>query len=104
MASLCPLNSSVPIQGKANIPVSPSDVSAIIPLALQIPDFEGAAILRIFSNSTQTEIACFQAVMRNGASFSHPTAVGSTLGIFTAVALFASFGTAIYGASVPEIR
>lgn len=61
-------------------------------------------MLRFFSNSSQTEIACFSAVMRNGASFSHPAAVGSTLGVFTVVALLASFATAIYGVSVPHIR
>ncbi|RDL41073.1 uncharacterized protein BP5553_01052 [Venustampulla echinocandica] len=103
-ASLCPLNSSVPIVGRASIPVSGSDVSNIPSIALAIPDFEGSAVLRVFSNATETQIACFKAVMRNGASFSHPTAVGSVLGIFTVVAVVASFATAIYGVSVPEIR
>ncbi|ESZ91469.1 hypothetical protein SBOR_8130 [Sclerotinia borealis F-4128] len=103
-ASLCPMNSSKPINGEAIIPVSASDVSGIPNIALVIPDFEGSATLRVFSNSTQTEIACFQAVMRNGASFSHPAAVGSVLGVFTAVAVFSSFVTAIYGVSVPHIR
>jgi hypothetical protein len=102
--SLCPLNSSVPIVGQAIIPVSKSDVSGIPSIALSIPDFEGSAVLRIFSNATQTQIACFSAVMRNGASFSHPAAVGTVLGIFTIVALLASFATAIYGVSVPHIR
>jgi len=102
--SLCPLNSSVPIIGQAIIPVSTSDVSGIPSIALSIPDFEGSAVLRIFSNATQTQIACFSAVMRNGASFSHPAAVGTVLGIFTIVALLASFATAIYGVSVPHIR
>jgi len=104
MSSLCPMNSSVPIQGEANIPVSTSDVASIPNIALTIPDFEGYAILRFFSNSSQTEIGCFQAIMRNGASFSHPAAVGSALGGVTAVALVASFATAIYGVSVPQIR
>ncbi|KAF7954667.1 hypothetical protein EAE96_005786 [Botrytis aclada] len=103
-ASLCPMNSSKPISGEAIIPVSASDVSGIPAIALVIPDFEGSATLRVFSNSTQTEIACFQAVMRNGASFSHPAAVSSVLGIFTAIAVFSSFATAIYGVSVPHIR
>lgn len=98
------MNSSVPINGEAIIPVSASDVSGIPAIALSIPDFEGSATLRVFSNSSQTEIACFQAVMRNSASFSHPAAVSSVLGIFTAVALFASFATAIYGVNVPHIR
>ncbi|KAM3066720.1 meiosis-specific component of sister chromatid cohesion complex [Clarireedia jacksonii] len=98
------MNSSIPINGEAIIPVSISDVAAIPSIALVIPDFEGSATLRIFSNSTQTEIACFQAVMRNSASFSHPVAVGSALGVFTAIAVLSSFATAIYGASVPQIR
>ncbi|KAH7336203.1 hypothetical protein BKA65DRAFT_402806 [Rhexocercosporidium sp. MPI-PUGE-AT-0058] len=102
--SLCPLNASVPITGGAVIPVSSSDVSAIPPIALGIPDFEGTLMLRFFSNSSRTEIACFSAIMRNGASFSHPAAVGSTLGVFTFIALIASFFTAIYGVSIPHIR
>ncbi|KAK2628109.1 hypothetical protein QTJ16_002755 [Diplocarpon rosae] len=102
--SLCPLNASVPITGGAVIPVSQSDVSAIPPIALGIPDFEGTLQLSFYSNSSQTQIACFSAVMRNGASFSHPAAVGTTLGVFTIVALLASFATAIYGVSIPHIR
>lgn len=102
--SLCPMNASVAITGGAVIPVASSDVASIIPIALVIPDFEGSATLRIFSNSTQTQIGCFQAVMRNGNSFSHPAAVSSVLGVFTLVALVASFATAIYGVSVPHIR
>ncbi|RDW92559.1 hypothetical protein BP5796_01953 [Coleophoma crateriformis] len=104
IGSLCPINSSVPISAEAIIPVSTSDVSNIPPIALVIPDFEGSATLRIFANSSQTQIGCFQAVMRNGATFSHPAAVSSTLGAFTLVALLASFATAIYGASIPQIR
>jgi hypothetical protein len=104
ITSLCPLNSSIPVQGSAIIPVSESDVSNIPNIALSIPDFEGSAILRIFSNASQTQIGCFQAVMRNGATFSQPAAVGSVLGIFTIVALLASFATAIYGVSVPHMR
>ena len=102
--TLCPMNASVPIEGGATIPVSVSDVATIIPIALAIPDFEGSATLRIFSNSTETQIGCFQAVMMNGHSFSHPAAIGSTLGVFTFIALLASFATAIYGISVPQMR
>lgn len=98
------MNRSVPISAEAIIPVSAADVSGIIPIALVIPDFEGSAILRVFANSSQTEIGCFQAVMRNGATFSHPAAVSSALGAFTVIALLASFATAIYGASLPQIR
>lgn len=98
------MNAGVPIYGGAVIPVSSKDVAAIPDIALGIPDFEGTLQLSFFSNSSQTEIACFSAVMRNGASFSHPAAVGSTLGVFTAIALLASFATAIYGVSIPNMR
>lgn len=98
------MNASASIQAEAIIPVSQADVTGIIPIALVIPDFEGYATVRIFSNSTQTEIACFQAVMRNGASLSHPAAVAPVLGIFTLVAVLASFATAIYGVNIPAMR
>ena len=81
-----------------------SDVGGIPPLALEIPDFEGQAILRLFSNNTQSQIGCYSAVLSNGNSFSHPEWVGSILGTFTGIALLSSFATAIYGDSVPEMR
>lgn len=102
--SLCPMNKSVPIEAYGVIPVAQSDVAGIPPIALSIPDFEGQAILRIFSNSTESEIACYSAIVTNGATFSHPAAVGTALGIFTLVALGASFATAVYGDQVPTIR
>jgi hypothetical protein len=98
------MNASVPIRAEAIIPVSQSDVSGIPRIALVIPDFEGFATLRFFSNTSQSEIGCFQAVMRNGASLSHPKAVAPVLGILTVVALLASFLTAIYGVSIAAIR
>ena len=91
------MNSSVPIEASGIIPVAQSDVAGIPSIALSIPDFEGQAILRIFANSTESEIACYSAVVTNGASFSHPAAVGTVLGLFTLVALVASFATATYG-------
>lgn len=102
--SLCPLNSSVPIQASGIIPVAPSDVANIPSIAFHIPDFEGQAILRIFANSTQSQIGCYSAVVKNGSSFSHPAAVGSVLGIFAAVALLCSVAVAIYGHNVAETR
>ncbi|GAB7342076.1 hypothetical protein MBLNU457_g0357t1 [Dothideomycetes sp. NU457] len=104
IASLCPMNRSVPIEANGIIPVAQSDVAGIPSIALAIPDFEGQAILRIFANSTQSEIACYSAVVTNGGSFSQPKSVGSILGIFTFVALLASFATAIYGESIPIMR
>ncbi|KAI9721306.1 MAG: hypothetical protein M1812_002468 [Candelaria pacifica] len=104
IASLCPMNASIPIEANGIIPVAQSDVAGIPPIALAIPDFEGQAILRIFANSTKSEIGCYSAVITNGASFSHPSAVGTILGIFTMVAIGASLVTAIYGESVPTMR
>lgn len=104
LCSLCPMNRSVPIEANGIIPISQSDVAGITPLALTIPDFEGQAILRIFANSSQSEIGCYSAVVTNGATFSHPAAVGTVLGLFTVVALLASFATAIYGSSIPVTR
>jgi hypothetical protein len=102
--SLCPLNSSIPITANGIIPIAPSDVANIPSIALTIPDFEGMAILRIFANSTESQIACFSAVVTNGVSFSHPSAVGSILGAFAAIALISSVATAVYGHNVPEMR
>ena len=102
--SLCPMNRSVPIEANGIIPVSQSDVAGITPIALSIPDFEGQAILRIFGNSTQTEIGCYSATITNGATFSYPAAVGTVLGIFTLVAVVASLATAVYGDHIPTMR
>jgi hypothetical protein len=102
--SLCPLNSSIPIEASGIIPVAQSDVAGIPSMALTIPDFEGEAILRIFANSTESQIGCYSAVVTNGATFSHPAAIGAILGIFALVALVSSVAVAAYGESVPEIR
>ncbi|RMZ79019.1 hypothetical protein DV737_g3654, partial [Chaetothyriales sp. CBS 132003] len=102
--SLCPLNSSIPIEANGIIPVSQSDIANIPSIALSIPDFEGQAILRIFANSTESQISCFSAVITNGASFSHPVAIGSVLGLFALVALISSVAVTIYGHSVTDTR
>ena len=94
----------MPITGWAIIPVGPQQVGGIPPIAFSIPDFEGSTKVQIFANSSQTEIGCFQAEMRNGASLSHPEAIGPVLGVFTAVALIASFLTAAYGVSIVHMR
>jgi len=102
--SACPVKAPTPIEANGIIPVSPSDVAGIPSIALGIPDFEGEAILRIFANSTQSEIGCFSAVVTNGQSFSQVPAVSSTLGVFTFIAVIASFATAIYGDTISVIR
>lgn len=102
--SMCPINSSIPIEAAGIIPIAPADVAGIPDIALSIPDFEGQAILRIFGNSTQSQIACYSATLTNGNSFSHPVAVGTTVGIFVALAFVASAATAIYGSTLQETR
>jgi len=102
--SLCPLNASVPITGWATFPVGPAQIGGIPAMAFSIPDFEGTAKLRIFANSSETEIGCFQAGMRNGKTFSHPEIVAPVLGGFTLIAIIASFATAAYGVSVVHMR
>ena len=98
------MNASVPIEANGIIPVDQQDVSGIPPLALSIPDFEGQAVLRIFSNATQSEIACYSGVITNGASFSQPAAVGTIVGLFVLAALAASFLTTIYVDSLAATR
>ncbi|KAF7543678.1 hypothetical protein G7Z17_g10545 [Cylindrodendrum hubeiense] len=104
ITSMCPVNVDVPIEAFAVIPISATDSDGFPSIALGIPDLEGFARLRIFSNSTQTEIGCFQAILTNGRSFSQPEAIGSILGGFVCFAILASFATAIYGLQIPHIR
>jgi F0F1-type ATP synthase assembly protein I len=86
------------------IPINQEDVAGIPEIALSIPDFEGQAILRLFSNSTQNEIGCFAAEITNGYTFQHKAAVGSILGAFTLLAILSSFATAAYGSDVVIMR
>ncbi|KAJ9200920.1 hypothetical protein DTO021D3_4622 [Paecilomyces variotii] len=104
IASLCPMNASVPIQANGIIPIGEAQLSVIPSIAFSIPDFEGQAILRVFSNLTESQIGCYSAVLTNGASFGHPAAVGSTLGAFTVIALVSSILVAIYGSDVASTR
>lgn len=101
---MCPLNGSVPISANGIIPIAQSDVATIPSLAYGIPDFEGQAILRIFANSTQSEIGCYTGVITNGHTFSQPKSVGTVLGLLALVTMIASFATAIYGEAVPTMR
>lgn len=103
IASICPLSASVPITAFATIAIS-RNVAGIPSIALGIPDLEGFARLQIFANSTQTEIGCFQAVMRNGNTFSQPKSVGTIMGLLAALAALASFATAAYGLTLPHMR
>lgn len=58
----------------------------------------------MFSNSTQSQIACFSAVLTNGVSFAHPAIVSTIFGIFTAIAVLSSLATATYGPDLPGVR
>lgn len=102
--SLCPLQANQSITAWAAIPVGPLQVGGIPDIAFSIPDFEGTTKVRIFANSSQMEIGCFQATMRNGNSFSQPAAIAPVLGVFTLVAIIASFLTAAYGVSIVHMR
>ncbi|KAJ4369145.1 hypothetical protein N0V83_006229 [Neocucurbitaria cava] len=93
-----------PIEAAGIIPINQNDVAGIPEIALSIPDFEGQAILRLFSNSTQNEIGCFAAQITNGNTFQQKVAVSSVLGIFTSVAVLSSFATAVYGDEITVIR
>jgi hypothetical protein len=102
--SACPVIAGVPIDAAGIIPINQNDVAGIPDIAMYIPDFEGQAILRIFSNSTQAEIGCFASQITNGNSFRQKRGVGPILGAFTLVAILASFATAVYGDDVVEMR
>ncbi|KAH9905328.1 hypothetical protein F4778DRAFT_702935 [Xylariomycetidae sp. FL2044] len=102
--SLCPLQASQPVEASAAFNVTQEQVSDIPSIAYHIPDYDGFARVQIFSNSSQSEIACFQAVMRNGHSFSQPASISTVLGVFTVVAIVSSFVTAAYGVSIPHMR
>ena len=65
----------------------PKDVSNIKSITYTDPDFEGQAILRIFSNTTGLQIGCEVAVVTNGHTFRHPRAVGSIVTIFLILGL-----------------
>ncbi|KAJ4182550.1 hypothetical protein NW755_010316 [Fusarium falciforme] len=104
VTTLCPLEAGEGIQAYIATEISPDDIAGIPSIALNIPDLEGFARLRIFANSTQTEIGCFQATMSNGQSFSQPEYVGSIVGVFVFAAALASFATAIYGLQIPHMR
>ncbi|PWW78409.1 TRP-domain-containing protein [Tuber magnatum] len=95
--SLCPVTASVNITATHAVPVSENEVSGIPAIAFTIPDFEGRADLRIFSNSTKSQTACVTALITNGNSFSHPKIISPALGVLAASVGLASFITAMSG-------
>lgn len=102
--SLCPLNASVPVTAWAVFAVGPQQVGDIPDLAFAIPDFEGSVRIQLFGNSTQSELACYQASLRNGNTMAYPQAISPVLATFVLVAMLASFATAAYGVSIPSMR
>ncbi|RBR14830.1 uncharacterized protein FIESC28_07528 [Fusarium coffeatum] len=104
ITSLCPLEAGELVNAYITTSISADDIAGIPSIALNIPDLEGFSRLRIFANSTQTEIGCFQATMSNGRTFSQPEIVGTILGVFTVFAVLASFATAIYGVQIQHMR
>ncbi|KAI1474661.1 TRP-domain-containing protein [Daldinia eschscholtzii] len=102
--SMCPIQADQPVEAFALLPVGPLQVSGIPQIAYEVPDIEGFARIQVFANSSQTEIGCFQAVMKNGNTFSQPESISTVLGVFTLVAIIASFATAAYGVSIPHMR
>jgi hypothetical protein len=104
ISSLCPVDSVSPVTAWMGLNVTAEQVHNITSISLDVPDFEGAATLRIFANSSQTEIGCMQAVLKNGRTFSHPKVIVPILGVLTLVAIISSFVTAMYGFSIVHVR
>lgn len=104
MPSLCPMRASQAIGASGVFTITENQVSEFPPMTFSMPDVEGLARVQIFANSSKTEIACFQASLRNGKTFSQPATVGSTLAVFTVIAIIASFAAAAYGVSITHMR
>ncbi|ODA78620.1 hypothetical protein RJ55_06002 [Drechmeria coniospora] len=104
ITTMCPIRGDVPIAAVAVLPVAPNQAPSIPPIALDIPDLEGFARLQIITSSTETQIACFQAVITNGNTFCHPKSVAATMALSTLFAVAATFWTAIYGVSIPRTQ
>ncbi|GAB1312143.1 Transient receptor potential ion channel [Madurella fahalii] len=104
ISSLCPLDAGVPVTAWAALPVDEYQNGGFPSFAFHITDVEGSTKLRIFANSSQTEVGCFQAVLTNGNTLSHPEVIAPILGIFTLLAIFSSFATAAYGVSLRHMR
>ncbi|EEH33449.1 hypothetical protein PAAG_04499 [Paracoccidioides lutzii Pb01] len=66
--------------------------------------FRGAAVLRLFANSSQSEMGCYSSIVTNGVTLAHPFAATSILGVLVLCGIFSSTALAIYGADVAFIR
>ncbi|ODH44947.1 hypothetical protein ACO22_00570 [Paracoccidioides brasiliensis] len=94
------MNSSIPIEANGILPLSTFGISLLPEVALKIPDFEGAAVLRLFANSSQSEMGCYSSFVTNGVTLAHPFAATSILGMLVLCGIFSSTALAIYGADV----
>ncbi|PGH35474.1 hypothetical protein GX50_01689 [[Emmonsia] crescens] len=98
------MNASIPIEANIVIPLSESDISVLSAIAFKIPDFEGTAVLRLFANSSQSEIGCYSATITNGVTFGHPLVVTSILVLFVLLGILSSTSLAIYGTDLAYSR
>ncbi|EEH22073.2 hypothetical protein PABG_04284 [Paracoccidioides brasiliensis Pb03] len=94
------MNSSIPIEANGILPLSTFGISLLPEVALKIPDFEGAAVLRLFANSSQSEMGCYSSLVTNGVTLAHPFAATSILGMLVLCSIFSSTALEIYGADV----
>lgn len=98
------MDEKIPIEASGSIPLSQNNVAAIPSIATSIPDIEGQAILRLFTNSTRSEVGCYVSALTNGATFSHPRIVGGILVVVVLVALISSATMAIHGTNPTTMR
>ncbi|KMQ42677.1 TRP-like family [Trichophyton rubrum] len=98
--NLCPMDASRQIGDGGLLQVAPTDISGISQTTLRLPDLEGRAVLRVFSNSTRSQIACYASTVTNGVTMSHPQAVVSLLALIIFITFILSLATIIYGEDI----
>ncbi|EZF31596.1 hypothetical protein H101_04796 [Trichophyton interdigitale H6] len=102
--NLCPMDASRQIGDGGLLQVAPADISEISQTTLRFPDLEGRAVIRIFSNSTRSQIACYASTVTNGVTMSHPQAVGSLLALIIFITFILSLATIIYGEDIMTMQ
>lgn len=103
MNSLCSLESSVAVTAWAAFAVTSQQSQDIPGPALSAPDVDASFSLRIFGNSSRSEIGCFQAGLTNGRTIAHSKIISPILAMFVLVAMVASLATITSG-SVTGMR
>ncbi|AEO54948.1 hypothetical protein MYCTH_2123876 [Thermothelomyces thermophilus ATCC 42464] len=104
ISSLCTLSAKKTFSARTVLPAGAQRVGELSDFPFNLPDYEGSAKLQMVAKSNQEVIGCVQASMTNGRTLSQPEIVAPVLGVFTLVAIVASFMTAAYGVSVPHMR